>query len=172
MLLEKGANIHHEAKHGRSPITYACNWGRTATALMLVTKGAHVNHETKDGAIPLTRACANGHIETAIILIEMGADMTHKDKTSRCPLDYITDQVKREGMEKAIQAYKVTKDTQHKQLTATEREKYDMIEATKQSMEREKLQDRFRFLLSGILAGGRCANLQMSLLRETGSSNF
>ena len=43
MLLERGANIHHEAKYARTPLTYACNWGKTTTALMLLTKGANIN---------------------------------------------------------------------------------------------------------------------------------
>ena len=160
MLLDKGANIHHEAKYGRSPITYACNWGRTATALMLLTRGSNVNHETKDGATPLTRACANGHIETAIILIEMGANMEHRDKTSRTPLDYITDQSVRDGMQKAIEAYRVTK-------IAISQEFSGAMENKTKDLERERIKDRFRYMLSGILAGGRCANLQMSLLQET-----
>ena len=163
MLLDKGANIHHEAKYGRSPITYACNWGRTATALMLLTRGSRVNHETKDGAIPLTRACANGHIETAIILIEMGANMEHRDKTSRTPLDYIVDQSIRDGMQKAIEAYKATKSAIHQEFSGA-------MESKAKDLERERIKDRFRYMLSGILAGGRCANLQMSLLQETAKS--
>lgn len=160
MLLDKGANIHHEAKYGRSPITYACNWGRTATALMLLTRGSKVNHETKDGAIPLTRACANGHIETAIILIEMGANMEHRDRTSRTPLDYVVDQPTRDGMQRAIEAYKMTKSAIHQEFSGA-------IEDKAKGLERDRIKDRFRYMLSGVLAGGRCANLQMSLLQET-----
>jgi hypothetical protein len=43
MLIERGADIQHEAKYARTPITYACNWGKTTTALMLLTKGANIN---------------------------------------------------------------------------------------------------------------------------------
>ena len=119
-----------------------------------------MNHETRDGAIPLTRACANGHVETAIILIEMGGNMEHKDKTSRTPLDYITDPTIREGMQKAIEAYKATKSSQRDEET-------NRILGSSQRIERDQYKDRFSYLLSGVLAGGRCANLQMSLLRET-----
>ena len=50
-LLENGADIESEDKHGFRPLHYAVRFLRRETALMLIEKGADVNAPVKPGAL-------------------------------------------------------------------------------------------------------------------------
>ncbi len=79
LLLQNGANVHHEDHMGRTPIFFAkdpkiCN--------LLLNYGANINHRSSSGSTPLMGLCINIFCEKDIVifLISRGADLSLKNK--------------------------------------------------------------------------------------------
>ena len=60
-LLEKGADIDHQAQTGATALIIASQNGHEGIVQALLARGAEINHQTNDGATALYIASQNGH---------------------------------------------------------------------------------------------------------------
>ncbi len=70
---------------GRTPLLYACCWGRLELANWLLEKGAKINLRDKDNRIALHWAAGMGFKEVVAALIAHNSDLWVKDKDQRTP---------------------------------------------------------------------------------------
>ena len=86
LLIEAGANVNAENKHGWTPLSAACTVGDLEMVTLLIEAGADVNAKNMNGNTPLHVACSEGRLEIATLLIEEGADVNAKNKRGNTPL--------------------------------------------------------------------------------------
>ena len=101
-LIEKGADIKTRSQWGKTPLHYACSYGRTELVLKLIEKGADIGASDKWGQTSLHTACVYGNSELALMLIEKGADVGARDKWGRTPLDLASEELKEVLRKKGI----------------------------------------------------------------------
>ena len=69
-LLQAGADVNQVQKDGSTPLTIACERGRTDVVKMLLAHdGVDVNQANKNGWTPLNIANHNGHAEVVKMLL-------------------------------------------------------------------------------------------------------
>ncbi|KAK5654577.1 hypothetical protein OQA88_7206 [Cercophora sp. LCS_1] len=75
---------------GKTPLGYACAWGREGTARLLVEMGADVNSRDAWGHTPLTRAVACDKTGRGLLefLVERGADVDSRSNDGSTPLGH------------------------------------------------------------------------------------
>ena len=85
-LIEQGAYVNQEDRHGNTPLHIAAKHGHTELGLSLIKQGASVNQEDGDRYPPLHIAVIHGHTELALSLIKHGASVNQQDKNGDLPL--------------------------------------------------------------------------------------
>jgi ankyrin repeat protein len=73
-LLEIGADVDIQDKHGRTPLHHAASGGYENTVIVLLWNGADVDIQDKHGRTPLHHAASGGYKNTVIVLLQNGAD--------------------------------------------------------------------------------------------------
>ena len=73
LLLEKGASVDDQSKHGETALHRAAASGHEAMVRLLLEKGASVDDQSKHGETALHRAAAGGHEAVVWLLLEKGA---------------------------------------------------------------------------------------------------
>ena len=80
------------AKNSRTPLHFACSWGRFEIVRLLLDNGAKANGKTDSGETPL-HAAANGKygsqedgVRVAKLLLARGVDANIRDNDERTPL--------------------------------------------------------------------------------------
>jgi len=73
-LIDHGADVAAQNKHGTTPLHQASLQGHVDMARLLIEHGADVAAQNKHGWTPLHRASIRGHVDVARLLIEHGAD--------------------------------------------------------------------------------------------------
>ena len=85
-LVEHGANLAAQDKHGSTPLhDTSCN-GRLDLARFFVEHGANVAAQDQHGSTPLHQASGRGHLDRARFLIEHGANVVAEDQNGSTPL--------------------------------------------------------------------------------------
>ncbi|RHZ45744.1 uncharacterized protein CDV56_101206 [Aspergillus thermomutatus] len=87
LLIEKGADLEVQDKHGRTPLLKAAEQGEEALVQLLLDKAANIRSEDDMGQTALFCALRNGH--KAICLLLLGQDpalFNVRDKFGRSPL--------------------------------------------------------------------------------------
>ncbi|KAI9854230.1 MAG: hypothetical protein M1813_001315 [Trichoglossum hirsutum] len=79
MLLEKGAYIEAQDKHGRTALHAAAERGRDEVVLLLLNKGSDIRAKDNDDQTALHRAASNGNEATVQLLLSGLANATDKD---------------------------------------------------------------------------------------------
>jgi len=101
-LIEKGADVRARSQWGKTPLHYACSYGRTELVLKLIKKGADIGASDKWGQTPLHYACVYGNSELALMLIEKGADVGARTNGGSTPFDWASEELKGVLREKGI----------------------------------------------------------------------
>jgi ankyrin repeat protein len=82
LLIERGARVDHQEKHGMTALFAAAQEGHRDIATLLLEGGAQVNLQTNDEATALMAAARNGHASICTLLIERGARVNLQDNVS------------------------------------------------------------------------------------------
>ena len=88
MLIEHGADMEAQDKHGETPLHLALRNGQLKVAGTLIERGADVTAKDKRGETPLHLASRKGQPEVAVMLIERGADVKAKNEDGKTPLHF------------------------------------------------------------------------------------
>ena len=65
LLLELGANVDAEDKHGRTPLHADAGNGHEDIVKLMLESGANVHAQNNNGCMPLHLAVVGAHVETA-----------------------------------------------------------------------------------------------------------
>ena len=87
--IELGSQVDILDAHGRTPLSWAAQYGHLEVVKLLVEKDAEI--ETKDskyGQTPLSWAAENGHLEVVKLLVEKDAEIENTDTDGRTPLSW------------------------------------------------------------------------------------
>ncbi|PCG88143.1 Hypothetical protein PENO1_111920 [Penicillium occitanis (nom. inval.)] len=85
-LSSKWLNLDMEDVHGRTPLSWAAEYGHEAVVKMLIEKLAAVDSVDRDGRTPLSWAVENGREAVVKMLIEKGAAVDSVDTNGQTPL--------------------------------------------------------------------------------------
>ncbi|KAK6338530.1 hypothetical protein TWF730_002593 [Orbilia blumenaviensis] len=78
-LLRKGASHLTKDTHGKTPLSYAAQWGHAAVVELLLTNGADWEFKNSYyGQTPLVQAAARGHAAVVVLLLNKGASLETK----------------------------------------------------------------------------------------------
>lgn len=88
LLLERGADVNKENKHGRAPIHFAAASEYPDLVELLLQKGADANHRTKKKLTPLMMAALRGRSDCFETLLNHGARIKDKDKDKQTLMHY------------------------------------------------------------------------------------
>lgn len=93
-LIGKGANLESRDDDGRAALSYAVEYGRKATVILLLDSGADVNSRDNFGRTPLSYAAERlsglGAVTIVELLLWQGADLRSRDDDGNTPLDHAT----------------------------------------------------------------------------------
>ena len=73
-LLDRGAEIDHVNRYGRTPLLVAARRGCTQVAETLLKRGANIQATLRDGSTALHIAARNGHTRMIELLIDKGLE--------------------------------------------------------------------------------------------------
>ncbi|CCX29631.1 Similar to Ankyrin repeat domain-containing protein 50; acc. no. Q9ULJ7 [Pyronema omphalodes CBS 100304] len=85
-LLECGADLNRQCRHGRTALSYLAEYGRDNIILMLLKKAPNIDLPDLGAQIPLLRAALKEHISTVCLLLENDADVHLRDRDGLTPL--------------------------------------------------------------------------------------
>jgi ankyrin repeat protein len=85
-LIERGADVTAQTKHGQTPLHLALHWGQVYVVRMLIECGANVTAQDNLGWTPLHFASQVGEVDVARMLIERGADVKAQNNHGWTPL--------------------------------------------------------------------------------------
>lgn len=74
-LLDRGANLNHSDKTGRTPLDLAAFQGSPAIVPMLLERGAQIEHVDINGMRPLDRAIGCRNIQVVQCFLKKGAKL-------------------------------------------------------------------------------------------------
>ncbi|XP_070557646.1 ankyrin repeat and SOCS box protein 8-like [Ptychodera flava] len=78
-LLDNGAEVNSQCKHGATPL-HAVSGLYPHCTLLLIKKGADVDKEDKWGVTPMYIAACNGQVECINLLVSAGANFTYRNR--------------------------------------------------------------------------------------------
>ena len=92
-LLDHGAEIETVNNDLRTPLMFACEYGRPNMTRLLVSRGAQVNKVDRYGRTAMILAILDGYntMEILQILLDAGAEINIRDEDDRSALDYARD---------------------------------------------------------------------------------
>ncbi len=86
-LLKAGASVDKPGNgNGCTPLTVACEFGHTATVLVLLRAGANINLADHYSRTPLISAAASGELAVVVTLLEASALVNCADDNGCTPL--------------------------------------------------------------------------------------
>ena len=88
LLIDRGADVGAQNKHGRTPLHHACNYGHPDIVRLLIDRGADIEAMDEDGRTPLQDACYYGRTDIVQLLIDRGADVNVRIEDSTTPLHW------------------------------------------------------------------------------------
>ncbi|KAL4799342.1 ankyrin repeat-containing domain protein [Aspergillus venezuelensis] len=83
MLLEHGANLHHNDALGRNALSYVAASFLPDLMQFLIDKGIDIDEVDDQGRMALSHACEIGSTEAVRVLIKAGCDVVKADKSER-----------------------------------------------------------------------------------------
>ena len=83
--------IDLQDKKGRTPLSYAAQYGKAEVVKLLLARGADTSLEDNNSRTPLSYAAENGKVEVVKLLLVHGADTSLEDNLGRTPLSYAAD---------------------------------------------------------------------------------
>ncbi|HUI07688.1 MAG TPA: ankyrin repeat domain-containing protein [Verrucomicrobiae bacterium] len=86
MLLEKGATVDCQNKHGLTPLNWAAGNGHADVARLLIEHGADVQHVSLDGVPVLVDAASGGNVDIVRMVLDKGAPVDCQNKYGLTPL--------------------------------------------------------------------------------------
>ncbi|KAJ1334032.1 ankyrin repeat domain-containing protein 50 [Microdochium nivale] len=78
-LLRNGACLEHHDEDGRTPLSWAAQYGRQQTVETLLEHGAAFDAASNDGSTPLHFAAQTGHLAVVRTLLKYGAAIDFRD---------------------------------------------------------------------------------------------
>jgi ankyrin repeat protein len=87
MLIDAGADLNVQDKHGDTPLHVAARFGEIEIAQMLIYAKADLNVQAKNGRTALHGAAELGRVEIVRMLIDAGARKDILDYKGRLPYD-------------------------------------------------------------------------------------
>ncbi len=85
-LLDKGARLDLEDKHGQTALMRAAVAGKLESLRLLLARKADPNHKDSAGSTPLLQAIIYGHADAVVILLSGGAQIELEDSSRTRPL--------------------------------------------------------------------------------------
>ncbi|KXH63431.1 hypothetical protein CSAL01_04545 [Colletotrichum salicis] len=79
-------DINGKDSYGRTPLSWAAEYGHEAVVRLLLDRGAHIEAADEEGRTSLLWAAENGHEAVVELLLDRGANTEAADKKSRTPL--------------------------------------------------------------------------------------
>ena len=90
-LIQTGAKVNEENKHGLTPLAIAINNGNLAMVETLIKNGADVNKQDQLERTPVSVAVEKGNLDIVKILMKAGVDINKADTHGLTPLDIAKD---------------------------------------------------------------------------------
>lgn len=88
MLLDRGADIHHQDIFSETPLLLACKKGHVKIVDLLLERGADIEQQNKFGWTPFFYAVKWHQLDVVQFLVDQrGANIDRKDKFGRTPLE-------------------------------------------------------------------------------------
>jgi hypothetical protein len=154
LVIDQNPEVDAVDNHGRTPLWYACNYGRnTAIVPLLLEHQANANTRSIDRATALQAACFHGQLDIVKLLIERGAKVNEHGFAGATALHWAVD-----GRQKETVAFLLQQKAQVNALdeagrTPLQWAKDELVDATPAEEKVIPLDETNVYVLEGVPVG-------------------